>query len=537
MNEPFGSTPDADAPERDDLVRADEIVAAPDPSRGRPAPAEGPLREIAHAFRMNAEALHTLKQMQGDLAKQVRRGDRSELVVQSTQALNETFRNLTSVQQELLRRIQQGQGPSRSSLVPLMLIGLLVVLLGGIYVILDALDKRGPADPELAPAEVARRERAAWKEGREEGASQAEREIERLQAAIGENQRRSAQLQGDLDAKLQQLAEIDQRKRAAEMERDDFASQVRKAQSEMMAKQVLEEEVGSLKLQLDALRRTTADADHALDLERRKNSYLRERAADAAMGISPDDPPWRPGNAATTPEETVPPKDFVAIGRERLRALGLETDADAPGPAPGNSSVPPPAYDVGDGPVRADRPVVSTVPMPAARVPTIPIPTAVAPPAGRQGAAYGADGPGALPPPSILRRGETPASVPAVAAPAAPAESVRTRINDLLRSSDTRDGGGWRVARVGGITADGLQGVLLVRYAAGGRVAESVEARSLRIDHDAARREVEFTLSEGMRFAGGQSMPLPAVGSRVVVAKDAQSELWSQAALPVIRTR
>ena len=116
MEEPFERRPSGDA---EPLSRSEEIVAAPEPAGLDPALThsanhEAPLREIAHAFRLNAEALHTLKQMQGDLARQVKRGDRSELVLQSTRSLNETFRNLTAVQRELqwARRIQS-DFPSR----------------------------------------------------------------------------------------------------------------------------------------------------------------------------------------------------------------------------------------------------------------------------------------------------------------------------------------------------------------------------------------------------------------------------------------
>ena len=121
MQEPF-ETPAA-GPSGDELVATPE---APLPEAAVPG-SDAPMREVATAFRMNAEALHTLKEMQADLARQVRRGDRSELVVQSTQALNETFRNLSSVQQELLRRIHAGdQKRGGGPLIPIMLLGLLV---------------------------------------------------------------------------------------------------------------------------------------------------------------------------------------------------------------------------------------------------------------------------------------------------------------------------------------------------------------------------------------------------------------------------
>ena len=77
--------------------------------------------ELVQAFRMNAEALHRLQDMQEQLVNSVQRTNRSEMMIQSTQALNETFRNLTQVQRTLLERMDGAsqRGPNR--LVPLML--------------------------------------------------------------------------------------------------------------------------------------------------------------------------------------------------------------------------------------------------------------------------------------------------------------------------------------------------------------------------------------------------------------------------------
>lgn len=526
MQEPFeptrpaSDTAGADAA-RADAARGDELVAAPDaplPEAAAPG-AEAPLREVAHAFRLNAEALHTLKEMQADLAKQVRRGDRSELVVQSTQALNETFRNLSQVQQELLRRIHAGEGRrGNGPLIPLMLLGLLVVFLGGIWVVLDQLERqRGAGDPELSAAEVVRRERDAWREGRNEGSQHADNELKRLADALDEAKSRARTLQGEIDARNRRIAELDQGKRAAEVERDDFAGQVRKAQSEMMAKKVLEEEVGALKLQLDAANRIASKSEHELDLVRRKNAWLRERMADYGMGFGADDPPWRPGQpAGTTPDgmQPVGPRaddpNYSKLTNVELAKRKLERMGGTP-PATSGSASDPGAAEAPAGPAAAPR-------------------TPAVAPATPRGAAYGGDSRG-MPPPAVLRkRGGVDANASSV-------ERVRQHLNGLLRGSDAAGGAGWRITSLKQVDADRLGGVVMVRYGAGGRMVESVEAREVRIAHDRRRKQVEFAFQGGERMISGQRMQLPQVGSRVVVAEGQGAEAWDGSSLRVIQKR
>ncbi|MDA1195853.1 MAG: hypothetical protein O2894_11795 [Planctomycetota bacterium] len=508
----------------------------PSPAAGlealRPAGALGdaPMREVAHAFRMNAEALHTLKEMQADLARQVRRGDRSELVVQSTQALNETFRNLTSVQQELLRRLhaapeRRGGGP----LVPLMLLGLLVVLLGGIWIMLDAIERKQPQDPELAPAEVARRERDAFRQGRDAGGGHADNELRRLTDALEEARHRAGTLQSDIDAKAARISELDQSARMATAERDEFASQVRKAQSEMMAKQVLEDEVAELRLQLDAANRVTATAEHELGIQRSKNAWLRERVADYGMGFAEDDPPWRPGlPAGATPPgmaEMVSkddPSTYSALTNMELakrtrEALGGTAPSGLPAGSLPTGSLPTGSLPTGSASDRG--PGIEPAPV----GPRIPV-------ARPGGAAYGGDGPG-MPPPVVLR--ERGAEEPS----ATSTERVRHHLNELLQGADASGGAGWRITSIKGVSPDRLSGVVMVRYLAGGRIAESVEAREVGITLTSAQREVEFAFRDGERLVGGQRMRLPAVGSRVTVVQGGDVSAWNASPLRIIQKR
>ncbi len=590
---PEGAASDALASEPVPSVASEEIVAAADPARPNDpslAPgAEAPLREIAHAFRLNAEALHTLKQMQGDLAASVKRGDRSELVVQSTRALNETFRNLTGVQRELLSRLHQNDAGRRGPLIPLMLLGLLVVLLGGVYVILDAVEKKSAVSPGMDPAELARRERDSWKEGRREGAQHSDREVQRLQEGLREAKDRSLKLQAELDQKLEQVAEVDRSRRIAEMERDEFAGQVRRAQNEVVAKKTLEDEVGSLRLELDAANKVASKAEHDLSLQRSKNAFLRERLADHGMGIPDDDPPWRPGVPAGTDPATgepfsarLGPKKAETADEREIRLLiagrkkmGLpfddllaRTDQSALAKARGASAdgasasaVPPPAAQAADERPRlkptirrpdrvlepAGRPTnlvggKRVVPTNAARQPPADRRAAGAQPAAAKsagGAARGGDVPGARPvaPPSV-QPSEQPSEQPRVgAAPAArPAtpEAVRARINQLLAG---RGSAGWQVTRIGDVSRDALGSVIMTRYDSSNQRVESIEAKDVRIAYDRRRGAVEFTFRDGLRSSGGVRSPLPPKGMPLIVAQGAAAKGWSGSGLPAVQQR
>jgi len=578
---------DPATPPRDEIIATHEeerTSAGPALSHAISQPdaanAPAPLQEIAAAFRMNAEALHTLKQMQGDLADSVKRGDRSELVLQSTRALNDTFRNLTAVQRELLARLDGSRptaAPGRSPLVPLLILGLLIVMLGGIYVILDTLDEQAARNPELAPAEVARRERDSWKEGRSEGAQHADAEIRRLEESLEEAKERRRTLERELDAKVGELGAIDRGKRTAELERDEFAGQVRKAQNEVLAKKALEGEILSLRMKVDGADRITERLRQDLDLQRRTNGFLRRRLADYGMGYTEDDPMWRPGVSAGADDPAAPGRieklpESAAVKKRRLELLiagrkkmGMPTDdlenALAAGGAPGvaaasgsgsgpgtpskprkqepkipwaRSAVPPPAAHAEDD--HAEDDVADAPPAPPSTGgPAIrpaaqpPVPAAdTFPPAAPRGAAYGGDRPGTLPPPILRKRGALQRDLKSVG-------RVRAHLNRLL--DDGSGGAGWQVQRLDGVAEDRLAGVVLTRYDAAGRLVESVEARDVRITLDRARRSVEFRVTDGVRVAQNRRVALPTAGARILVAEGSDAERWGSSQLTVIHKR
>jgi hypothetical protein len=512
-------------PERIGRGDADGLVAPP----GYPLDAGGhaPLREIAQAFRMNAEALHTLKQMQAEIASSVKRGDRSELVLQSTRALNDTFRNLTSVQRELLEKINGRDKPAgRGPLVPLMILGLLIAVLAGVYVILGEIKKNREVEPALGPAQIAQRFEDSWKSGRIEGARQSEREIERLTQALEEAKSRSSTLQTQLDERQAELNGVDRARRTAELERDEFAGQVRKALDEVTGKKALEDEIAALRMEQGTSTREVTDLQVALERKRQEAAWLRQRLADLGMGIPEDDPPYRaPGSpeaaaaakaeAALVKPEAPPLVNLLTAGRQKIeaqdRAAGRLPAADAPRrPA---EPAPAPARPGPTGPA-----AVRGGDVPGAPAPFNP-PAAATP---RK--------PGELPPPILRRRS-------GVARDPASLNRVREHINDLLGKTVSPRGERFLVTRVDGVAPDRVAGVVVLRYDAADRLIDHIEAKDMRITLDRERRRVEFDFAEGVRVARDQRVPLPREGAKFVIAEGDAAGAWANSGLRMLRRR
>jgi hypothetical protein len=522
-----------DAPPVDERVIPTEVDHAEGESPGELAAADGQpeaLREIAHAFRMNAEALQTLKQMQLDLTRTLERGDRSELVLQSTRALNDTFRNLSTVQRELLSRIDSSRG-GRGPLIPLMILGLLVVVVGGVYLILDAVEKSSDRKPQVDPGVIAQRVQDSWKDGRREGSLQAEREIQRLQDLLDESKDRTNSLEQNLQAKLEALSELDRGRRAAELERDQFAGQVRKAQNEVLAKQALEDEVASLRQQIEAANRAALDMQVDLDRQKRVAAHLRDRMADYGMDLPEDDPPYRgpppaspraadspapetpapeaPAPAAPAPEAASPPPSGLP---RNLLDGGRDT------PSVGDPTVAPPRAPAAPRP--APEPAAETPASPWSPATPAATPAAAPSPARRSG----------LPPPTMRPRSVLDRSPTEI-------RRVRTVLNQLLDASPGPNGESWRVTRIDGIAQDRLGGVIVLHYDASGRLLDAVEARDLRITVDSDERAVAFDFLQGVHVRRNSRTPLPAAGKRLVVAKGDASGMWAASGLTMIRKR
>ena len=69
--------------------------------------AMAPLKDLAEAFRQNSETLKSLAEGQARIGRRMEKSDRSEAVVQSTKALNETFRGVQRTQERLMGRLDE----------------------------------------------------------------------------------------------------------------------------------------------------------------------------------------------------------------------------------------------------------------------------------------------------------------------------------------------------------------------------------------------------------------------------------------------
>jgi hypothetical protein len=80
--------------------------------------------------------------MQAELGRALQRADRSEVMIQSTGALNETFKGLTSVQRTLLQRVETAEVESKSGrwVLPILVLGALAVTGAGLALVVRKMD-------------------------------------------------------------------------------------------------------------------------------------------------------------------------------------------------------------------------------------------------------------------------------------------------------------------------------------------------------------------------------------------------------------
>ncbi len=124
------STDDANLPAVNPLRMAEELGMA-----------LAPLKDLAEAFRQNSEALKSMADGQARLGRRIEKSDRSEAVVQSTKALNETFRGVQRTQERLMGRLDEEKKRPVRLLVAAAVV--VVALVGGsLYLLFTWLDKR-----------------------------------------------------------------------------------------------------------------------------------------------------------------------------------------------------------------------------------------------------------------------------------------------------------------------------------------------------------------------------------------------------------
>jgi hypothetical protein len=122
-----------------------------------------PLRDLAEAFRENSETLRSLAEGQARLARRIDRSDRSEAVINSTKALNDTFRGVQRIQERLASRLESER--KRPWLLMIVALGATGVVVGGIlWYLLSWVDRRDRAAADRG--DVAVRDVLAAEQGR-----------------------------------------------------------------------------------------------------------------------------------------------------------------------------------------------------------------------------------------------------------------------------------------------------------------------------------------------------------------------------------
>jgi len=278
------------------------------------------LRELALALRTSVETMHGVRDLQAELVKSLKRQDRSELVLQSTQALNDTFRNLASIQRELLSRLEAPAKAGPGRLVPLMMLGLLLVFLGGVYVILDVLDtmKADRSDQALIASQASEHTLQAFREGKTEGTNESELALSRLEDQLRQTEDRERALRERLDQEGGSRADLEAEVKGLAAERDALAGQIRAAQNEVLARRAVEEELRDTSARLAVMEPRMRDLETAIAAEKAENVRLLERLA--ALGLGRPDPA-----AEETPkdasEETGPAPEDVPPPRVHSRVI------------------------------------------------------------------------------------------------------------------------------------------------------------------------------------------------------------------------
>jgi hypothetical protein len=282
-------------------------------------------RDLVRAFRMSAEALNGVRDLQAELVKSLKQQDRSELVLQSTQALNETFRGLATLQRALLQRLEQApRGTGR--LVPLMLLGLLAVSLGGIYLVVDMMDRWRSEQPDLAALQKGALD--AFLDGRTEGAAAQLAEVERLQGLLAETAAREEALRAEMREEGASTSELEAELDRVIREREELSRHLLQAQNDALLRRAVEEELRDASGRLAVLEPRLVEVEREREQERRENQRLRQWLASLGRGLpepagataagtpaspspaapSPSAPPSTPtASPASAPEPAGPP--------------------------------------------------------------------------------------------------------------------------------------------------------------------------------------------------------------------------------------
>ncbi len=319
MTEPWVEESRRDRPEIAEGSGEDVDRAPPARSLAQAGAAPEVVRDLAIAFRTSAEAIEGVRDLQAELVKALKRQDRSELVLQSTQALNETFRNLTTVQRALLERLDEPRRSGGGRLVPLMLIGLLVAFLAGTWLVASVLEQlrveRGGQARLVVDA--ADRAVASYREGVDAHEAESTRAIDVLEEQVHQLREHEQALQKQLGDQGGESADLLKQLKTLEGERDDLARQIRAARDQVVAKQAMESDLVEANGKIAVLEPRLTSLQQELDQQKSETSRLRKRLAAFDAGLpDPEGETKKPEAAPKTASDAPAPLPEKPIDRD-----------------------------------------------------------------------------------------------------------------------------------------------------------------------------------------------------------------------------
>ncbi|MEE9391871.1 MAG: hypothetical protein V3W41_05125 [Planctomycetota bacterium] len=166
-----------------------------------------PLGELAKAFAVQAEILNQVHQTQARMQSSIEDESKRELMLNSTEALNDTFKGVRATQSELLDELRRERRGKRTLLIAGAVLGIALLGVTGFFM-KEAFDARRD-DGREGSEELSRRlagieggvlpkyERL-WKEAREERDDK-NRELSELRGDLQARKTKILDMQGDLD--------------------------------------------------------------------------------------------------------------------------------------------------------------------------------------------------------------------------------------------------------------------------------------------------------------------------------------------------
>ncbi len=224
----------------------------------------GPLTDLARSFALQAEVLKQVHKSQQEMKEALGKDDKSQMVVNSTRALNDTFKGVRKVQQELLDELRSKDTSRRWA--PLVWGGLALILAGLGWWGWRAVERGRDEDRRLLDSKiergltgvVARNEKIL-----EDRLAEADRRREALEDELRMAREELARVSGDLREKAASVTRLEAALASA-TERERAATEVR----------------DDLKRQLALARESKLQLSRALELAKKETNRLREQVID-----------------------------------------------------------------------------------------------------------------------------------------------------------------------------------------------------------------------------------------------------------------